>query len=170
MAKKIVNGIILIAVITLVIISVLDPYTEIFKLKPFPNSYENRIKYIEDRGYNIKSSSGFSHEYILTKLMLTTNSIREWSVQSVDPMEFIGESISFYRFVVTNHKLDKDGDQNETLLVLMVCNDEIFGGYSVVSNSEPLFGWVYNIDGYSLEDVTGKMYTSWVKDWMEKYK
>jgi len=169
MKKFLVIGVVVI-IIVFAIFSWIKPYTDMFKFESFPNTSENRIQIIEDRGYTITEIYENVDTYTLTKAGLVQQYMSEWSVQSIDPTKYVGKNIEVYRYKVKNHKLDSMGDMNETVLSLMACNGKVIGGYSYILNSEPLLGGVYNIDGFTLEEVTGKMYTTWVKEWMKKYQ
>lgn len=98
--------------------------------------------------------------------------IQYWSVQSVDPIDYIGKEITTSKFIVKNHPLDneKDNTKKQTLIFLQEADDEVIGGYSFPDFAELHMGWVYTIDGNTLEELTGEAFPKWSKEWNLRYK
>jgi len=92
-----------------------------------------------------------------------------WGLQEIEASSYIGKQIDIYSYIVDNHPLDKLGDLNETKLWLMVCENEIIGGYSLQNNSVALYGGVYSLDGLTLEEFTGMDFPTWQEKWQNKY-
>lgn len=95
-----------------------------------------------------------------------------WSVQSVDPLSYVGKRITTSKFIVKNHPLDNENDNRnkQTIIFLMEADNEVVGGYSFPDYDELNKGWVYTIDGKTLEEFTGISYPKWSNEWNLKYK
>lgn len=130
-------------------------------------------QYVLDRGYTIVQNEGIVHEYILDKKQLVEMPyVQYWSVQDVDPLMYVGEKISTSKFAVSGHPLDEnsDYDKPQTTVYVMSSATGIIGGYSYLMHSEMNDGWVYTIDGQTLEQHTGISYSAWLEQWQDKYK
>ncbi|MDR6723656.1 hypothetical protein J2W91_002118 [Paenibacillus amylolyticus] len=124
-------------------------------------------QYVLDRGYTIV------HEYTLHKKQLVEMPyVQYWSVQDVDPLMYVGEKISTSKFIVSGHPLDENSDYDnpQTTVYVMSSATGIIGGYSYLTHSEMNDGWVYTIDGQTLEQHTGTSYRAWLEQWQDKYK
>ncbi|ETT61218.1 hypothetical protein BSK66_23620 [Paenibacillus odorifer] len=135
--------------------------------------YSKAEQFITDMGYLIISNEGIVSEYLLDKKLLTEMPyIQYWSVQSVDPIDYIGKEITTSKLIVKNHPLDneKDNTKKQTLIFLLEADDEVIGGYSFPDFDELHMGWVYTIDGKTLEELTGEAFPNWSKEWNLKYK
>lgn len=77
-----------------------------------------------------------------------------------------------YAFTVSGHPLDEnsDYDKPQTNVYIMSSATVIIGGYSYLTHSEMNDGWVYTIDGQTLEQHTGISYSAWLEQWKDKYK
>lgn len=65
-------------------------------------------------GYLIISNEGIVSEYLLDKKLLTDMPYMQyWSVQSVDPVDYIGKEITTSKFIVKNHPLDNEKDNTK---------------------------------------------------------
>jgi len=135
--------------------------------------YSKAEHFITDEGYLITSNEGIVSEYLLDKKLLTEMPyIQYWSVQSVNPISYVGKKITTSKFIVKNHPLDKENDNRKkrTIIFLMEADNEVVGGYSFPDYDELHMGWVYTIDGKTLEEFTGISYSKWSKQWNLKYK
>jgi hypothetical protein len=156
--------------------SILEDTTKIFSVKGDDEILAN--KYISNKNYNVLSYDGEVDDYTLNKEMLSSETynlpyIMEWSVQSVDPMDYIGKEIKVYKFTVNNHILDNVGlnENKSTFVYVMVYDDKVIGGYSIPNYSEMVVGdGVYSIDGKTLEEVTGMSFLDWSDNWQKKFK
>ncbi|KQY83309.1 hypothetical protein ASD24_13610 [Paenibacillus sp. Root52] len=130
-------------------------------------------QYVLDRGYTIVHNEGIVHEYTLHKKQLVEMPyVQYWSVQDVDPLMYVGEKISTSKFIVSGHPLDENSDYDnpQTTVYVMSSATGIIGGYSYLTHSEMNDGWVYTIDGQTLEQHTGTFYRDWLEQWQDKYK
>lgn len=156
--------------------SILEDATKIFSVKGDDEILAN--KYISNKNYNILSYDGEVDDYTLNKEMLSSETynlpyIMEWSVQSVDPMDYIGKEIKVYKFTVNNHILDNVelNENKSTFVYVVICADKVIGGYSIPNYSEMVVGdGVYSIDGKTLEEVTGMSFPDWSYNWEKKFK
>jgi len=132
---------------------------------------EKQTEYLNTNNYDIVKSNGITETYILQKNILTEqphNII--WGVQNLNPQDYLGKTIDVSSYLVSNHKLDSYGDKGQTHLWLLICEEEIIGGYSFPNNTETLYGGIYSLDGMTLEEITGLDFQTWSEDWMNKYK
>ncbi|WP_128101553.1 hypothetical protein [Paenibacillus sp. DCT19] len=141
-----------------------------------PNTIENDLmveRYVLDQGFTIIRNEGIVHEYTLEKKQLVEMPyVQYWSVQDVDPLMYVSEKISTSKFAVSGHPLDENSDYDnpQTTVYVMSSATEIIGGYSYPAHSEMNDGWVYTIDGQTLEQHTGTSYRAWIEQWQDKYK
>ncbi|ULO08548.1 hypothetical protein H1230_07010 [Paenibacillus sp. 19GGS1-52] len=64
-------------------------------------------RFITDKGYLITSNEGIVSEYLLDEKLLTEMPyLQYWSVQSADPISYVGKRITTSKFIVKNHPLD----------------------------------------------------------------
>lgn len=134
--------------------------------------YSKEERFIADKGYKLISSEGTVSEYLLDKKLLTEMPyLQYWSVQSIDPISFVGKKITTSKFIVKNHSLDNvnNNRKKQTVIFLMEADNEVIGGYSLPDYDE-YTGWVYTIDGKTLEEFTGLSYPEWSNQWNSKYK
>ena len=127
----------------------------------------SQTKYLEDKGYNIIEENGKVSSYTLEKDILLKTIC--WGVQTFDIQPYIGKQIDTYSYIVDNHPLDKLGDLNQTKVWLLVCENEIIGGFSLHNTTDTQYGGVYSLDGHTLEEVTGMDYQDWREEWFAKY-
>ena len=141
------------------------------------NNMGNQLKiaerYIADNGYKIMSDGRLAEKYILTnEHLLTMPYPRGWGFLAFDEIDRCKEKEIFtYQFTVTNHPLDvvENNDKKQTLIWVMVCNNQAVGGYSLPDYSQPVSGEVYSVDGKTVEEVKGMDLSSWQDLWKEKY-
>lgn len=130
-------------------------------------------RYLEDKGYRIISSNSLVSENVLLKedlLKLPFN--KYWGLQSVNPSDYLYKTIQTYSFIVKDHPLDnyKGNKDKQTAIWVMVCGNEIIGGYSSPVTEEDLYGGVYSLEGKTLEEATGLSYQEWQRQWSETYR
>lgn len=71
------------------------------KLAIIQKEYSKAEQFITDMGYLIISNEGIVSEYLLDKKLLTEMPyIQYWSVQSVDPIDYIGKEITTSKLIV----------------------------------------------------------------------
>ena len=136
---------------------------------PITNTAE---QFISDKGYSVINNEGYVSEYILERKHLTEMPyIQYWSVQTVDPVSFVGKQIKTSKFIVKGHPLDNvpHNSRKQTYIYLMESDERIIGGYSFPDLDDLGMGWVYTIDGKTLEELTGMPYQDWIEEWNQKY-
>ena len=130
-------------------------------------------QFITEKGYTIVKKEKETYEYTLTKSQLTEMPyIQYWSVQSEAPDVYIGKQIRTSKFIVNHHPLDELSDQakKQTVIYVMESGDDVIGGYSIPDYKELHMGWVYSVDGETLEEMTGMSYPGWQEEWNKAYK
>lgn len=130
-------------------------------------------EYISNKKYKIIKYCGKVDEYTLNnRIIVNMPYAMYWSVQNIDAKKYIGKDIKVYKFIVNNHVLDniQYNKNKSTLIYLMISEGNVVGGYSIPNCDRPELGWVYSIDGKTLEDVTGMSYSNWLDSWNKKYK
>ena len=130
-------------------------------------------KYVTDNGYKIVSDGKFSDKYILTNenLVVMPYSMY-WRFFEFDEIDrCIDKEIFVCQFTVENHPLDnaENNNKKQTLVSVIICDNQVVGGYSLPDYLEPVLGGVYSFDGKTLEKVKGMDYLSWADLWVEKY-
>ncbi|MFD0618217.1 hypothetical protein ACFQZR_12155 [Paenibacillus sp. GCM10027629] len=140
--------------------------------KELTGDEKTAAEYVKAQGFTIISHKGEFHRYTLEKNKLygTTESIpyrQAWAVQKVEPDKYFGKEIIIYRFIVSNHPLEKINKSN-TNVYIMLSEGKVIGGYSF-PNIDGLVGSVYSIDGKTLEEVTGMNNKDWLDNWEKKY-
>ncbi|WP_202962863.1 hypothetical protein [Tumebacillus flagellatus] len=137
---------------------------------------ENAIeKYLQDKGYQIISAEGKVDEYQITKEKLTQMPYMvNWGLQSVDPTPFLGKNVQITKFIVKNHPLDQwttkgVKSKKQTELYIYEVDHQVIGGTSIPVVDENLDGGMWSLEGKTLEEVQGKEYPIWRKEWLEKW-
>lgn len=135
--------------------------------------------YVQSHGYKIEDRQGKVSTYTLDKSRLNSVDasasgnlpyIQIWSLQESDPENFFGKEISTYVFTVSGHPLDKQYN-TYTKLAIMIADGEVVGGTSFPEAKDGLLmtGWSYDLDGRTLEEITGISFTEWRAQWARKY-
>ena len=92
-----------------------------------------------------------------------------WSVQKVEPTNYINKKIYTYDFTVKNHPFDNMFAMGKTKVSVYMLNGEIFGGWSYpISEDNDVMGSVSSLEGLSAEEVQGD-YQKWLLQWDAKY-
>lgn len=134
-----------------------------------PNNAESKIatKYLKDKNYIIVSNEGKVDEYILEKEdLLKLPYQMYWGIQNIDVSKFLKKNIKTFKFIVKEHNNDK----TQTIVWVMISDNNVAGGYSVPFNKNSVKGNVYSIDGKTLEEITGMTFQDWREQWVNKYK
>lgn len=92
---------------------------------------------LEAKGYKIVTALGESDAYVLHEEKLTEHLYMNiWSVQEVEPEQYIGKLVTNYGFIVSGHPLEHtyaSADQSsayEYHTKVMLSEGKVFGGYS----------------------------------------
>ncbi|MGZ4033020.1 MAG: hypothetical protein ACXVP2_12755 [Tumebacillaceae bacterium] len=129
---------------------------------------------LQQTGYQVIEAKGKTDEYKLTKDRLAKLPYSMyWGLQATDPTPYIGQTVQVYKFIVTHHPLDNwsSGDvksKGQTEVYVFYINNKIVGGTSYPVVDEQLLGGYWSLDGKTLEQVQGKSYQTWRKEWMQK--
>ncbi|WP_038289226.1 DUF4830 domain-containing protein [Acetivibrio straminisolvens] len=135
---------------------------------------EDIDNYIVLHGYEILESKGKTEEYTLDKQRVY-QSWQIWSVQHLAPDDYIGKEISIYSYIIKNHPLDNKSPNKKTNLSMMVCGNEIIGGYSSPYYEEkdiiqmPI-GEIYSFEGKNFENVKSMEFNTWRDEFLKKYE
>ncbi|WP_134683908.1 hypothetical protein [Brevibacillus migulae] len=129
-------------------------------------------RYVTEKGYHVVSHEKTVHTYLLQREMLTKlPDMATWGLLNVDPMPYIGKTISIHRLTVTGHPLDQfPNSLGSTSISLYVCDGHIIGGTSLPVTKELLMGIPYSLDGKTLEEVTQQSFPKWRNDWNDNFK
>ena len=131
-------------------------------------------EYIQAKGYKITESKGEIDRYTLGKNKIhggaeTIPYQQVWAVQTIEPDMYFGKEIIIYGFTVKNHPMQEiDNNAKKGVNVYVMISDEkIIGGYSY-PNAD-VVGAFSDLDGKSLEEVTGLSFQQWSENWEQKY-
>lgn len=140
---------------------------------------QQAVEYLESKGYDIITAKGSSGSYILERSTILEEPYSGiWAVQPVDPDHYFGKSITTYSYVVTNHPLEEiysvaeHPDVYEIHVNVMLSEGEVIGGtsYPVPTDGSVMMGGFYSVDGQTLEEISGLLYTEWIDLWKNKYQ
>jgi hypothetical protein len=141
-------------------------------------------QYLEGLVYNILAYKGKDTDYILTKeILISMPYIEQWSVQSVNPCDYLGRHIIVEKFVVKNYPLfqrkNRDIFQNQMKIVVfvMTTNSKVIGGYFYPVNdylvSCPRYGtWPVSLGGRTFGEIHPNFpnFSEWLKSWEKRCK
>lgn len=130
-------------------------------------------EFLLEQGYEIIQQEDIVYEHRLEKKDLTQLPHQMyWSVQSVDAASYIGKIIYTSKFYVKNHPLDHapSNPKGQTIVYVMQTENEVIGGYSLPDLDDPTDGWVYSLDGRTMEEFSGMDFGTWKQQWDSKYK
>ena len=92
-----------------------------------------------------------------------------WSVQKVEPNNYLNKKIDTYNFTIKNHRFDNMFAMGKTKVSVYMLNGEIFGGWSYpISEDNDVMGSVFSLEGLTAEEVQ-KDYQKWLLQWDAKY-
>ncbi len=125
--------------------------------------------YLEQNEYEVISYQGESNLEI-TKTELRTMPIQQlWSVQRIEPDEYLNKKIDAILFTIKNHPLDDVFNRGETSVTVWLLDGEVIGGLSSpISKSNDIVGAPYSLNGKTSEEIKGD-YSTWLKEWTDKY-
>lgn len=173
MTRRKILPILCFGILLLLLLSRLDIFP---KQLPMSEDEKTASIYVESQGYKIEQREGKVSSYTLDKSLLRSVSasasgnlpyIKIWSLQENDPEDYFGKEISTYVFTVSGHPLDKQYNTN-TNVAIMLSEGKVIGGTSTpdVDGSD---GGPHDLDGRTLEEITGISYSKWGEQWAQKY-
>ena len=125
-------------------------------------------EYVESLGYEVVA---FEKEdvirYTEQDMGLPPNK-QFWSVQTIEPTNYLGKDLVRINLLVKNHPLANMYESDKTELSVVLWNKEVIGGTSFPHSKEPLLGGSYSLDGKNGEDVKVD-YKHWSENWDKKY-
>lgn len=142
---------------------------------PMSEDEKTAADYVQSRGYTIEEHQGTVSTYILEKSRLNSSGasasgnlpyIKTWSLQENEPDNYFGKEVSSYTFIVSGHPLDKQYNTHTRVSIMMV-DGKVVGGTS--SPDVDADGGPYDLDGRTLEEVTGISLVQWREQWDQKY-
>lgn len=148
---------------------------DVFPKPPMSEDEKTAAAYVESHGYKIEGREGKVFTYILDKSRLNSEAasasgnlpyIQIWGLQENDPENYFGKEISTYAFTVSGHPLDKQYNTHTRVTIMMV-DGEVVGGTSLPDVD--VKGGPYDLDGRTLEEITGLSYAEWSVEWARKY-
>jgi len=115
------------------------------------------IDYLESKDYKIVSYEGKVLERTISEDDLSYTPYKNmWTLQEVNPADYIGEKLETYEVIVKNHILDnaEDNKNKQTIVSVLVVDGEIIGGTSKpdYDGAEKLGGF-YSLEGKTLEEI-----------------
>jgi hypothetical protein len=126
-------------------------------------------EFIAAKGYQVATEELEPMSYVLDKDKLKEMPYSMyWSVQEVNPEDYLGKEIVTIGYKVKNHPLEKIYNTS-TLVYVMLSAGKPVGSYSL-PNIEGSAGWVYSLDGKTLEEISRMTYAEWVDYWNKKWK
>lgn len=128
--------------------------------------------YIENENYTVIMNLGLGNEYILLEEnMREADYMKIWVVQDIYPDEYFNKVVRHYKYLIEDHPHDNVYGYPYTYMVMMICEEEVIGGYSIgVTNEEILVGGVSPIDGDDQKLHMGMTYSEWLDEWQSRYR
>ena len=124
--------------------------------------------YVESLGYEVVA---FEQEDVVRFMEQNMNlppNKQFWSVQMIEPTNYLGKDLVRINLLVKNHPLANMYESDKTELSIILWNKEVIGGTSFPHTKEPLIGGSYSIDGKYSEEVKGD-YEQWSENWDKEY-
>lgn len=121
--------------------------------------------YLTSKGYKVQSYAGQSQSYELTKeKLIQLPYMMYWGLQSVDPADYIGQTINVEKFIVTNHPLSK----GKVDVYVYEVEGKPIGGTSYPTGDTSVGGY-WSLEGKTLEELQPKPFQQWREEWVNKY-
>ena len=138
------------------------------KLNNLSENGEIAKGYIESLGYDVVA---FEQEDVVRFMKQDMNlppNKQFWSVQTIEPTNYLGKDLVRINFLVKNHPLADMYESDKTELSVVLWNKEVIGGTSFPHSKEPLVGVSSSLDGKTPEEVK-ENYTQWSEKWDKEY-
>ena len=146
---------------------------------------EQSYTYLSEKGYDIIEYKGRTTQ-IFSESHVSLYDIQVLTLINVDYMKYMDKDIVIDTYIVTNHPLDNNLQRfistiergfrvkypNITRVQVAMCDNEIIGGYAnIYHTGEKLLGRQgFDIDGKSIESVTGLTFDVWRDQVMKEIK
>ena len=117
-------------------------------LRDLSSNAEIAKAYLEQHGYKVIQFNK-EKELIFTKEQLEDKNSFEskfWAVQSIEPDAFFNEPLQLVTFTVKNHPQDKHSNKKQTVVSVLMDEQDVIGGTSIpdikasVGGFNPLHG------------------------------
>ncbi|ANE48849.1 hypothetical protein SY83_10395 [Paenibacillus swuensis] len=128
--------------------------------------------YLREKGFLIDSYEGERGSYQLTKANIKElPHMMEWGYfaeEGVDPELYFNRNIQVEHFIVKDHPRFK----KKAHVAVFLADNEPIGATSVPWTDEEALqaGWVYSLDGQTLEEVQPLPYPEWMQAWSKRYR
>ena len=125
--------------------------------------------YLEHSNYEVISYQGDSSlEFSRADLRIIHNQ-EIWSIQHIEPDEYLNKRIDTIKFTIKNHPLDDDFNAGETTVSIWLLDRKVIGGWSYpISKNDDIVGSLYSLSGETSEEIRGDDVT-WLEEWTNKY-
>lgn len=121
------------------------------------------VAFLESKGYTNIRQEGRVVRYVVNgRLLSNTPTMEQWGLQDVDPSAYFGQTIAIERYAATGSPIR----EGEVSVSVFMSGDEPLGGFMAVPDED---GIGYSLEGKTLEEVSGKSYEAWKKDWLARY-
>ncbi len=146
---------------------------------------EQSNTYLSEKGYDIVEYRGRTTQ-IFSQSHISLYDIQMLTLINVDYMKYMDKDIVIDTYMVTNHPLDNNLQRfirtiergfrvkypNLTRVQVAICDNEIIGGYAnIYHTGKKLLGRQdFDIDGKSIESVTGLTFDVWRDQMMKEIK
>ena len=138
------------------------------KLNDLSENGEIAKGYIESLGYDVVA---FEQEdvvrFIKQDMNLPPNK-QFWSVQTIEPKNYLGKDLVRINFLVENHPFANMFESDKTEVSVVLWDKEVIGGTSFPHSKEPLIGVSSSLDGKTQEEVKVN-YKKWSENYDKEY-
>ena len=124
--------------------------------------------YIESKGYEVVAFEKEEQVIFAKEDMSILPHQQFWSVQTIEPDDYLNKELTTIDFLVRNHPLSNQYESDKARISIILNDNEVIGGTSYPYSKEPLVGVGYSLDGKTAEEVKGD-YSEWLIDWKAKY-
>jgi hypothetical protein len=123
----------------------------------------------QQKGYEVISYEGDSKQEFTRTDLRTMPDRQLWSVQNIEPDEYLDKRIDTVKFTIKNHPLDELFNMGKTHVTVWLIDSEVIGGWSYpISKHNDVIGAPFSLDGKTAEEIKGD-YSIWLEEWTNKY-
>jgi hypothetical protein len=125
--------------------------------------------HLKEKGYEVISYEGNGKQEFSKADLLTFPVQQLWSVQYIEPDEYLNQEIETAKFTIKNHSLDELFKMGKTHVTVWLIESEVIGGWSYpISKDNDVMGPPFSLDGKTAEEIKGD-YQNWLEEWTNKY-